>query len=1000
MSSRHSQKSDQRRFSRDGFVPLSGTNTRNDVTVDIPLAPVPSHGQTGMRAGDQPKSQYSQSSNPDESSNEKSGFFHRHQGRRRAPVTNEDRAKERGKYGEEAATVTTMGKIYDKILNFSIVTRYFLYVLPLAILIAVPIVVAATVNPKAVIGEVTVIRIFIWVEIVWLSVWIAKLFAQALPGIFEFLCGIVSSGTRKYALAIKALEIPISLAAWALVCLVTFKPVTTPPAPKPTNPKVPPPSNEKPWQGVLYHVLWAAFISSMVFLLEKMLVQLISISYHRKQFNGKIQESKHNIHLLSLLYDASRTLFPAYGNDFAEEDYIINDSITAGGSKSGGHQRSGSATPMRLLRDVGRVGDKITSAFGNIAHEITGKQVFNPNSAHSVVVEALEKNKSSEALAKRIWMSFVVEGRDALYEEDIVEVLGSQRHDEAVEAFAAIDRDGNGDISLDEIIMTVVDFGRERHSIANSMHDVDQAINVLDGLLCTVCFIIIVFIFVAFLNSNFTTTLATAGTALLSLSFVFAATAQEFLGSCIFLFVKHPYDVGDRVDIKNEQLVVEHISLLFCVFKRIDTHKTVQVPNIVLNSEWIENISRSKAMREEVRMFINFDTTLEDIQALKNEMQKFVLDKENSRDFQSDIDVEIVGIAEMNKLELRVEIRHKSNWSNETLRASRRSKFMCALVLAMRKVPIYGPGAGDAMLGDVSKPTYSVTISDAEAARNRDQFTAEKDAKRLIPTSAAEPRSSTEDSGTKGISSGNNYVGPKRYNSQLRSRDNVGPTSQPTTETFAVDALNIRNPTADAGRDSWDTYRKDMDIAAAAEEAHARSEAARRGADVEEVRGVLRRQSTRGRRKPAEGVSPVSPVSSSQQQMQVVAESRPSTSTTGSNVVHPPPTIQTPTWPPRAENGSLPPGLSPEQVRPYQPYTQPPSGPPPAPPLSAHPAVRYQSPQPPAPAATRGNASSPGSPHRLPPQGNAFAAAERVQATRQQSPQGSQPGQGQQQRRS
>lgn len=43
---------------------------------------------------------------------------------------------------------------------------------------------------------------------------------------------------------------------------------------------------------------------------------------------------------------------------------------------------------------------------------------------------------------------------------------------------------------------------------------------------------------VAFLNSGFGTTLAAGATALLSLSFVFATTAQEVLGSCIFLFVK------------------------------------------------------------------------------------------------------------------------------------------------------------------------------------------------------------------------------------------------------------------------------------------------------------------------------------------------------------------------------------------------------------------------------------------------------------------------------
>ena len=52
------------------------------------------------------------------------------------------------------------------------------------------------------------------------------------------------------------------------------------------------------------------------------------------------------------------------------------------------------------------------------------------------------------------------------------------------------------------------------------------------------------------------------------------------MGSCIFLFVKHPYDVGDRVDItgpEKEQLIVEKISLLYTVFVRIDKMQVVQV---------------------------------------------------------------------------------------------------------------------------------------------------------------------------------------------------------------------------------------------------------------------------------------------------------------------------------------------------------------------------------------------------------------------------------------
>lgn len=412
------------------------------------------------------------------------------------------------------------------------------------------------------------------------------------------------------------------------------------------------------WQGTVSKVFAAFLVASLVFLVEKLLIQMISINYHRKQFTSKIKTSKRNIYLLSLLYDASRLLFPTYCPEFAEEDQLIQDSMIVPQSKAG-HDRSGSATPMKLVQNVAMVGNKITSAFGNVAQEVTGKEVFNPTAAHSIVVTALEKHSSSEALAKRLWMSFVVEGKEALFREDLVEVLGLDRQEQAEEAFDAIDGDCNGDISLDEMIMAVAQFGRDRHSIANSVHDVDQAIKVLDQMLQVVVFIAVILIFVGFLNASFTTTLATAGTALLSMSFVFASTAAEVLGSCIFLFVKHPFDVGDRVDISKESLTVEHISLLFSVFKRVDNHKTVQIPNIVLNQNWIENISRSNAMREQVNMFIHFDTTLQDIQLLKNELQAFVSSKENSRDFQPDIEVEIIGIAEMNKLELRVEIKHK-----------------------------------------------------------------------------------------------------------------------------------------------------------------------------------------------------------------------------------------------------------------------------------------------------------------------------------------------------
>jgi hypothetical protein len=724
---------------------------------------------------------------------------------------------------EEKNALNLMGRFYTKVLNYSIVTRYLIYVTPIALLLAIPIILSQTGTIHGRVGRTNEKRFWIWIEIIWLSFWAMKIVAHFLPRVFEFLIGVVSPGVKKYAQLLRAVEKPLSFVLWMVVNQGTFPALIY--YERPENK----PEEKAPgWINTMQSVLIALLVCTLIILAERVLIQLISISYHRKQFDDKIKESKANIRMLGVLYDTSRALFPAYCNEFAEEDYLIQDTLLdlGFGSKKGSAKkgRSGNKTPMRLLqevgRDAGRVGDKITSVFGTLAQEITGKKVFDPNSAHSIVLTALERNKSAEALARRIWMSLVVEGKDDLYLEDLVEVMGAGRQEEAEECFTAIDRDGNGDISLEEMILTVTDFARQRKSINSSMHDVDQAINALDGLIMTIAVIVCIFVFVAFLAPEFRATLATSATALLSLSFVFATTAQEILGSCIFLFVKHPYDIGDRVDILTQELTVEHIALLYTVFKRITNGKTVQIPNIVLNTLWVENITRSKAMREQVSVFCDFTTSFEDINLLKVEMLNFVRDPVNSREFHPDIEIEVVSIAEMNKLELRVEIRHKSNWSNESLRASRRSKFMCALVIALRKVPINGPAGGDAALGTQEKPTWSVAVPPTEAIEAYKKYQEEADAARLQPLNTATANDTAAATGTDYLGGEGNAV------SSLNNR-------RPGLDTIRDDTWDARDDTSTIGRPSMDG-RPDLD----------------------EVRGLLRKASSVGKRKGGSTLSP------------------------------------------------------------------------------------------------------------------------------------------------
>ena len=149
-----------------------------------------------------------------------------------------------------------------------------------------------------------------------------------------------------------------------------------------------------------------------------------------------------------------------------------------------------SSTNPRLIGSLAWVGENLQSAVGNVTNEITGQNA-KTSAIHAVVIGALEMKSSSEALGRRLWLSLSGEGNNALYRKDIEAVLGSARKEQAELIFDTLDADGNGDISLEEMTLTVTEIARERKAIARSMHDVGQAVIVLDRFLSIVVVVLI-----------------------------------------------------------------------------------------------------------------------------------------------------------------------------------------------------------------------------------------------------------------------------------------------------------------------------------------------------------------------------------------------------------------------------------------------------------------------------------------------------------------------------
>jgi hypothetical protein len=229
------------------------------------------------------------------------------------------------------------------------------------------------------------------------------------------------------------------------------------------------------WDDIIYDVLQQTVFWMVGYLLIRILVLYISIHYHYRSDQVQNTHSKEMHQALVTLYEASIYLHPVNSRHFVLEDSVIRNSSGSGTEST---SRKGAS---ELLRKVGMDGHSIAHFFGHFKSQ-QHSHWLHPGAPYAVVERALSHPKSAAALAKRIWMSLVVQGKEALSAEDIAEVLGPYRRDEALDIFKIIDENESGDIRLEEMVWTVVEAGRIRHNIYRTMADINHCINTFDWI--------------------------------------------------------------------------------------------------------------------------------------------------------------------------------------------------------------------------------------------------------------------------------------------------------------------------------------------------------------------------------------------------------------------------------------------------------------------------------------------------------------------------------------
>lgn len=145
-----------------------------------------------------------------------------------------------------------------------------------------------------------------------------------------------------------ALEIPVSLFLWTIVAFATTRVICV------FNTDQ---CNADNWLRIMQKVFKAGIVVAAIWLIEKTIIQMVSINYHRKQYDDKIKQSKQLIRLLDLLYDASRAIFPEYCREFEQEDSDIQGNTLAEIRK----QLEKAGVQMKVFNNMGRVRDKVTA---------------------------------------------------------------------------------------------------------------------------------------------------------------------------------------------------------------------------------------------------------------------------------------------------------------------------------------------------------------------------------------------------------------------------------------------------------------------------------------------------------------------------------------------------------------------------------------------------------------------------------------------------------------
>ncbi|XP_041014471.1 mechanosensitive ion channel protein 8-like [Juglans microcarpa x Juglans regia] len=479
-------------------------------------------------------------------------------------------------------------------------------------------------------------------------------------------------------------------------------------------------------------VLLCLLSGTLVWLVKTLMVKVLASSFHVSTYFDRIQESLFTQYVIETLSGPPLSEIRNAEEEEARLSDEVNKLQNAGATvphdlkatafpppksgrvigSSGLLPRSSGVKNDKLYQAMPKKGDDQGISIDHL-HKLNPKNVSawnmkrlmrivrngTPTTADEQILDATNEDGSNtqirseleaKAAAKKIFQNVARHGAMYIYLEDLMRFL---REDEALKTVGLFEGAfETRRISKSSLNNWVVNVFRERRALALTLNDTKTAVNVLHrglNVLVSIAMLVICLLILGIATTKFLLFLSSQ---LLLVAFIFGSTCKALFEAIIFIFVMHPFDVGDRCEIEGVQMVVEKMNILTTVFLRYDNAK-VFYPNSVLCTKPINNFYRSPEMGDAIEFYVHISTPAEKIATIKHRIISYVEGKEEHW-YPAPMFV-FMNMEELNRVKLAVWLTHRMShqdmgerWVRRSLLVEEMVKILIELDIHYRLLPV------------------------------------------------------------------------------------------------------------------------------------------------------------------------------------------------------------------------------------------------------------------------------------------------------------------------